>query len=116
VRLVKGVTPEKIEKLPSGKLLVTFGSVQEEFDTVLCAVGRYADAEGLQLNSINITVNPKSGKIDCQNEQTSTPNIYAIGDVVHGAPELTPVAIWAGRLLAKRLFGSRSQVNYSVLD
>jgi thioredoxin reductase (NADPH) len=33
------------------------------------------------------------------------PNIFAIGDVVSGKPELTPVAIAAGRLLARRLFG-----------
>ena len=41
------------------------------------------------------------------------PHIYAIGDVVDGAPELTPVAIMAGKLLAKRLFtGSRSLMAY----
>ena len=44
-------------------------------------------------------------------EQTSVNNIYAIGDVVEESSangrvlELTPVAIKAGQLLAKRLFG-----------
>ena len=33
------------------------------------------------------------------------PNIYAVGDVLEGKPELTPVAIQAGRLLARRLYG-----------
>ena len=33
------------------------------------------------------------------------PNIYAVGDVLEGKPELTPVAIQAGRLLAQRLYG-----------
>lgn len=37
-------------------------------------------------------------------EQTSVPNVYAIGDVLDGRLELTPVAIQAGRLLARRLF------------
>ena len=41
---------------------------------------------------------------DC--EQTSVPNIYAIGDIIEGKPELTPVAIQAGQLLAKRLYGN----------
>lgn len=36
-------------------------------------------------------------------EQTNVPHIYAIGDVVRGKQELTPVAIQAGKLLAKRL-------------
>jgi hypothetical protein len=31
--------------------------------------------------------------------------VYAIGDVLEGKPELTPVAIQAGRLLARRLCG-----------
>ena len=39
---------------------------------------------------------------DC--EQTNVENVYAIGDIIK-APELTPLAIQSGRLLAKRLFG-----------
>jgi pyruvate/2-oxoglutarate dehydrogenase complex dihydrolipoamide dehydrogenase (E3) component len=38
-------------------------------------------------------------------EQTSVPNIYAIGDTIYGKLELTPVAIKAGAMLALRLFG-----------
>ena len=40
---------------------------------------------------------------DC--EQSSVPNVYAVGDVLEGKPELTPVAIQAGKLLAQRLYG-----------
>lgn len=41
------------------------------------------------------------------------PNIYAVGDVLEGRPELTPVAIHAGRLLARRMFGgSVQQMDY----
>jgi pyruvate/2-oxoglutarate dehydrogenase complex dihydrolipoamide dehydrogenase (E3) component len=36
-------------------------------------------------------------------EQTNIPHIYAIGDVVQGKHQLTPLAIQAGKLLAKRL-------------
>ena len=37
-------------------------------------------------------------------EQTSCDYVYAVGDVLDGKPELTPVAIQAGRLLVRRLF------------
>ena len=37
-------------------------------------------------------------------QKTNVDNIYAIGDVLHGKLELTPTAIQAGRLLAKRLY------------
>ena len=46
----------------------------------------------------------RDGKVVCTPaEQSTVSNIYAIGDVVSGRPELTPVAIQAGRLLARRL-------------
>lgn len=41
------------------------------------------------------------------------PYIYAIGDILEGKPELTPVAIQAGRLLAQRLYAG-STVKVSV--
>lgn len=37
-------------------------------------------------------------------DQTNVSNIYAIGDILEGKPELTPVAIHSGRLLARRLY------------
>lgn len=40
------------------------------------------------------------------------PYIYAIGDILEGKPELTPVAIQAGKLLAQRLYaGSTVKVS-----
>lgn len=38
-------------------------------------------------------------------EQTNVPHIYAIGDILEDKWELTPVAIQAGKLLARRLYG-----------
>ena len=46
-------------------------------------------------------------------EQTNIPHIYAVGDVVRGMHELTPLASQAGRLLAARLFSSATHnTNY----
>jgi hypothetical protein len=39
-------------------------------------------------------------------EKTNVDTIYAIGDVLDDKPELTPVAIQAGKLLARRLCGA----------
>ena len=82
--ILEGVQPEKIEKLSSGKFLVHYsdGKGSEEFDTVLSAVGRYADTKTLGLENVNIPVNANNGKIKCDNEQTVVSNIYAVGDVV----------------------------------
>lgn len=44
------------------------------------------------------------------------PNIYAIGDCAYQRPELTPSAIKAGQLLARRLFGHAKQLmNYELI-
>jgi len=58
-----------------------------------------------------------NGKIDTTlDERTSVPNIFAIGDCAKDRPELTPVAIQAGLLLARRLYGdSRALMNYSLI-
>lgn len=51
----------------------------------------------------------RNGKIPVNDEeQTNVPHIYAIGDILEGKWELTPVAIQAGKLLARRLFAGSS--------
>lgn len=47
----------------------------------------------------------RNGKVPVNGEeQTNVPHIYAIGDILEAKWELTPVAIQAGKLLARRLF------------
>ena len=48
----------------------------------------------------------RTGKIPTVYEQTNVPHIYAIGDVLKGKEELPPVDIQAGKLLARRLYGT----------
>lgn len=53
----------------------------------------------------------RNGKVIAgANEQSSVPNIFAIGDMADGKLELTPVAIQAGRLLAQRLYGGSNEL------
>lgn len=118
-----GSTPEKFEQRGDGRILVTwkqkdqFGegcveTKQDVFDTVMFATGRTADTAGLNLQAAGV-VTAKNGKFDTVNEATNVPHIFAIGDVVNGKAELTPVAIQAGKLLVERLFnGSTKTMNY----
>jgi len=112
--------PSRIEKLDDGKLQVFWskdGQEQSEvFDTVLVAVGRKPQTANLGLDSIGLLYDTVSGKIPVHNETTNIPHIYALGDVIQGELELTPVAIKAGRLLAKRLYaGSKLFMDYSLI-
>ncbi|XP_039653277.1 thioredoxin reductase 3 [Perca fluviatilis] len=115
VKFLRKYVPVKIEELEAGtpgKLKVTAKStetdelIEGEYNTVLIAVGRDACTDKVGLDKAGVKVNPKNGKISVNDEeQTNVPHIYAIGDILDGKWELTPVAIQAGKLLARRLYG-----------
>merc|ERR1719397_178875 len=116
-------SPTKMERTEDGRIKVTWMNSQSEsgvecsdvFDTVMLAVGRNADTKKLGLETAGVKT-AANGKFDCVQERTNVPHIFAIGDVVNGGQELTPVAIQAGNLLAKRLFtGSSLQMDYDLV-
>lgn len=115
-KLMYDTLVNEISKTPDGKYIVSFEDTAngteytKKFDTVLFATGRYPDIKGLNLQNIGVEIDRISGKVIVNEiEQTSVSNVYAIGDVCEGKIELTPVAIKAGELLAKRLFGGSVQ-------
>ena len=122
INFIKGAVPVEIIKTKEGEnggpgeLLVKYKDSNDEikeetFNTVLLAVGRDACTKDLGLEKAGVKINPKNQKILTHFEQTNVDNIFAIGDVIDEKSangrvlELTPVAIKAGQLLAKRLFG-----------
>jgi len=116
ISFVRPCVPTKIEKIEDGspgKLKVT-GKYNDgteytnEFNTVLFATGRVADTDGLNLPAVGVKTGTDGYKkiIGDEADRTNVPNIYAIGDVLEDKPELTPMAIQAGKLLARRICGS----------
>lgn len=141
VKFMTNVVPKKLEKVEGDRIRATMSDGSEDvYDTVLVAIGRSADTPKLGLENLNVEVDPKNAKIPTVYEQTSCPNVYAVGDVmkvcllfvvvllllrcscrayIHNSflfqdcPELTPVAIQAGIFLARRLFGgSKEPMDY----
>jgi len=110
-KFIDSCIPLSIELLPDGKRLVTYENVnskekfQEAFDTVLFAIGREPLTKELNLEAAGVKV-AEDKKIWTWNERTTAPHIYALGDVAHKVPELTPVAIKQGLMLAKRIWGN----------
>eukprot|EP00551_Chaetoceros_affinis_P012130 CAMPEP_0203663150 /NCGR_PEP_ID=MMETSP0090-20130426/850_1 /ASSEMBLY_ACC=CAM_ASM_001088 /TAXON_ID=426623 /ORGANISM="Chaetoceros affinis, Strain CCMP159" /LENGTH=536 /DNA_ID=CAMNT_0050526023 /DNA_START=71 /DNA_END=1681 /DNA_ORIENTATION=- len=93
---------------PSKKNVHTVsGQMIPNVDVVLMATSRIPNVDGLQLTeNTSVQLNPKNGTVQVDEWQnTSSPSIYAIGDVC-GKVLLTPMAIAAGRRLADRLFGT----------
>ncbi|XP_065349922.1 thioredoxin reductase 2, mitochondrial [Cloeon dipterum] len=116
VNFICKCVPESLSKTPDRRILVKWnttpganggsGQGEDVFDTVLFAVGRKAVTDSLALEKAGVETHKETGKIFTTNEQTNVPNIFAVGDVLHRKPELTPVAVQAGRLLARRMFGN----------
>jgi len=104
-KFIQGATPSSLTRAEEGgQITVTYNDAEGEktdtFDTVLFAMGRYAVTAGLNLANAGV-VAESNGKFRVnEQEQTNVPNIYALGDVLYGRLELTPVAIKTGHLLA----------------
>ncbi|XP_055503925.1 thioredoxin reductase 1, cytoplasmic-like [Leucoraja erinacea] len=118
VKFLKKYVPTKIEELEAGtpgRIKVTAKSTSSrevitgEYNTVIIAVGREACTKHIGLEKVGVTLNDKNGKILVDSEErTNVPYIYGIGDVIDGKLELTPVAVQAGKLLARRLYKGAS--------
>ena len=109
IDIKRPATPKSFTKTETGKILATYAyeghDVSEEYDTVLLAIGREYATHALKLDQAGVLLNPDGSlTVDAQ-QMTNVNGVYAIGDIIVGAPELTPVAIQTGKLLARRLFG-----------
>ncbi len=83
------------------------------FDTVIWAVGRAPNTDGLGLDRAGVDMQANGIVPTDAFQNTNVPGLYAIGDITGRTP-LTPVAIAAGRRLAARLFDAQpaSRVDY----
>mmetsp|Transcript_14818 Transcript_14818/g.24510 ORF Transcript_14818/g.24510 Transcript_14818/m.24510 type:complete len:494 (+) Transcript_14818:41-1522(+) len=98
----------------SGKKNLTLvnGEIIYGADTVLMAAGRVPNTESLNLDKVGVTTGKKGYITVDEYQSTSSPSIFALGDVC-GTVELTPMAIAAGRRLADRLFDGQADAKVS---
>lgn len=102
-----------VEDIGSGEKRVVYEDMDTkerssiEVDTVLFAVGRVPEIEDLHIKDLGIELNENNHIVVDEYQNTSIPNVYAVGDVCDRGFELTPVAIAAGRRLSDRLFGGK---------
>ena len=123
ISMIKGIefkfnAPFKsIVKNEDGTLHVTLGGMSDPIDAdiVLFATGRAPNIAGLGLDAAGVELTAKGAvKVDDDN-RTSAPNIYAVGDVTDRV-QLTPVAIREGQAFADTVFGGRpTRVDYDAI-
>ncbi|MGI8742536.1 MAG: dihydrolipoyl dehydrogenase [Bryobacteraceae bacterium] len=75
-----------------------------EAETLLVAVGRKPNSDGIGLESIDHELDHGFIKVD-QYQQVGEPGVYAIGDIVAGTPQLAHVATMEGMIAVAHMAG-----------
>ncbi|OHU90584.1 MULTISPECIES: glutathione-disulfide reductase [Pseudoalteromonas] len=98
-------TPKALTKEADGSVTLHLENGQSHtFDQVIWAIGREPVTDLINLQATDVQTNERGFiKVD-EYQNTSVKGIYALGDIMEGGIELTPVAVKAGRMLAERLF------------
>lgn len=85
-----------------------------ECDTVLVSIGRRPFLEGLGLEGAGVALDDKGRVAVNDRFQTSVPNIYAIGDCIHG-PMLAHKAEDEGIICVEGLLGGHPHIDYNCV-
>lgn len=93
IRIILTDVIEDVTKAPAGGLVAkTMCGETLAVDTIMLALGRDPNTEGLGLEAAGIEVNERGAIVVDKYSRTSVPHIYALGDVTDRV-QLTPVAI-----------------------
>jgi dihydrolipoamide dehydrogenase len=99
IRVETGAKAENIRKnANSVSLTATLENGKKEdleFDKLLVAVGRKPNTENIGLQTTAVQLDRGFVKVDAF-QRTGEPNVYAIGDIVAGTPQLAHVATMEG--------------------
>ena len=110
VELLRVGEPTSLERGSDGRLTLNTRNKHScgGLDQVLWAIGRDPRTKDLGLDATGLRAEADGIIAVDAFQNTAVPGVYAVGDVC-GQPELTPVAIAAGRRLADRLFDGQSE-------
>ncbi len=110
IRCETGAKAENIRKNANSVSLsatLANGTREEmEFDKLLVAVGRKPNTENVGLENTKAQIDRGFVKVDDQ-QRTSEPGLYAIGDIVAGTPQLAHVATAEGMVAVGQIAGKR---------
>ncbi len=108
IRVETGAKAENIQKTGSGvKLSVTLANSKKEdmeFESLLIAVGRKPNTDNIGIEGSKVELDRGFVKVNPY-QLTGEPNVYAIGDIVAGTPQLAHVATMEGMVALNHMTG-----------
>ncbi|MDU8925135.1 glutathione-disulfide reductase [Pasteurellaceae bacterium LIM206] len=108
IKLHTGAIPQEVVKNADGSLTLELEDGRSQtVETLIWAIGREPATDAINLQAAGVETNARGFiKVD-KYQNTNIPGIYAVGDIIEGGIELTPVAVAAGRRLSERLFNNK---------
>ena len=104
-----------IESTSNNEIVFSDGE-KENFASILVAIGRQPFTQNIGLDNVGISNENGFINVDLETMQTSTDNIYALGDIVKDSPQLAHVAFAeAISAITHIATGEKSPVNYSAI-
>ena len=112
ITLHSHTTTQRVVKNVDSSLTLFFDHERSvTVDCLIWAIGRDPATDKIGLENVGVETNERGYvKVD-KFQNTSVPGIYAVGDIIEGGIELTPVAVAAGRRLSERLFNGKLKEN-----
>lgn len=108
IHLHKHSTIQKVVKNADGSLNLYFDDERQiTVDCLIWAIGREPATDTIGLENVGVETNARGFIKTDKFQNTNVPGIYAVGDIIEGGIELTPVAVAAGRRLSERLFNGK---------
>lgn len=108
IQLHTQAIPQEVIKNADGSLTIKLEDGRtQEVDCLIWAIGREPATDVINLAATGVKTNERGFiKVD-KYQNTNVKGIYAVGDIIEGGIELTPVAVAAGRRLSERLFNNK---------
>ena len=108
ITLHTNAIPQEVVKNANGSLTLKLEDGREStVDCLVWAIGREPTTDKINLAAAGVATNERGFvKVD-KYQNTNVKGIYAVGDIIEGGIELTPVAVAAGRRLSERLFNNK---------
>lgn len=118
IELHTHAVPQEVVKNADGSVTLKLQDGRETtVETLVWAIGREPATDKINLEAAGVETNERGFiKVD-KFQNTNVLNIYAVGDIIEGGIELTPVAVAAGRRLSERLFNNKpdEHLDYSLV-
>ncbi|MGY4675597.1 glutathione-disulfide reductase [Ursidibacter arcticus] len=108
IRLHTQAIPQEVVKNSDGSLTLKLADGRnQEVDCLVWAIGREPATDKINLAAAGVVANERGFIPVDKFQNTNVAGIYAVGDIIEGGIELTPVAVAAGRRLSERLFNNK---------